>query len=90
MGKAKSALDELFVRRLQLWEKLIRMGEVARGSVVVLRQPRRRLSSARLPSRGPKYSRPSPRAPSPSSTRSSACRPPLAITFSEITGVAPE
>jgi hypothetical protein len=32
-------LDELFVRRLELWQKLIRMGHVARGSVVVLRRP---------------------------------------------------
>jgi len=39
MGRANRALDELFVRRLELWQKLIRQGDVARGSVVVLRRP---------------------------------------------------
>ena len=39
MGKGNEALNELFVRRLELWQKLIRMGDVARGSVVVLRRP---------------------------------------------------
>jgi hypothetical protein len=32
-------LDELFVRRLELWQKVIRVGHLARGSVVVLRRP---------------------------------------------------
>jgi len=39
MGKVNRALDEFFVRRLELWQKLIRVGPVARGSVVVLRRP---------------------------------------------------
>lgn len=39
MGKEKKPLDELFVRRLEVWQKMIRRGDVARGSVVVLRRP---------------------------------------------------
>jgi hypothetical protein len=39
MKRKVGPLDELFVRRLELWQKLIKMGNVARGSVVVLRRP---------------------------------------------------
>jgi hypothetical protein len=39
MAKGNKGLDELFVRRLELWQRLIRVGDVARGSVVVLRRP---------------------------------------------------
>ena len=39
MGKANKPLDELFVRRLEVWQKMIRRGDLARGSVVVLRRP---------------------------------------------------
>ena len=39
MDKGNKAVDELFVRRVELWQKLIRRGDVARGSVVVLRRP---------------------------------------------------
>jgi len=39
MARRNGELDELFVRRLELWQKLIRAGDVARGSVVVLRRP---------------------------------------------------
>ena len=39
MAKGNKGLNELFVRRLELWQRLIRVGDVARGSVVVLRRP---------------------------------------------------
>jgi len=39
MGRQDQEIDELFVRRLELWQKLVRRGDVARGSVVVLRRP---------------------------------------------------
>jgi hypothetical protein len=39
LAKRNKAVDELFVRRLELWQKRIRRGEAARGSVVVLRRP---------------------------------------------------
>ena len=39
MTRRPEAVDELFVRRLELWQKLIKMGHVARGSVVILRRP---------------------------------------------------
>ena len=39
MAKARDELDELFVRRLELWQRLVGLGHVARGSVVVLRRP---------------------------------------------------
>jgi hypothetical protein len=39
MAKKVSEQDELYVRRLQLWQKLVGAGDVVRGSVVVLRRP---------------------------------------------------
>ena len=39
MAKTLSGQDELYVRRLQLWHKVISAGDVVRGSVVVLRRP---------------------------------------------------
>jgi len=39
MAKQLSELDELFIRRLEWWQKLIRVSDVVRGSVVVLRRP---------------------------------------------------
>jgi len=39
VSKTGKALNALFIRRLELWQKLIRRGDVARGSVVVLRRP---------------------------------------------------
>jgi hypothetical protein len=39
MAKENEALSEQFIRRLELWQRLIRMGHVVRGSVVVLRRP---------------------------------------------------
>ena len=39
MAKHLSELDELFVRRLEWWQKMIRVADVVRGSVVVLRRP---------------------------------------------------
>ncbi len=39
MARETEALKEQFIRRLELWQKLIRMGHLARGSVVVLRRP---------------------------------------------------
>ncbi len=39
MGRGLSALEELAVRRLALWQKLVKMGHPVRGSVVVLRRP---------------------------------------------------
>ncbi len=39
MKRQFGPVDELFVRRLDLWQKLVKMGHVARGSVVVLRRP---------------------------------------------------
>ena len=39
MVRETEALKEQFIRRLELWQKLIRMGHLARGSVVVLRRP---------------------------------------------------
>jgi len=37
--KRNPAVEELFAKRLELWQKLIRIGSAARGSVVVLRRP---------------------------------------------------
>ncbi len=39
MAKHLSELDELFIRRLEWWQKMIRVADVVRGSVVVLRRP---------------------------------------------------
>ena len=50
MGKETEALKEQFIRRLELWQKLIRMGHLARGSVVVLRRPCTRKSCRRCAS----------------------------------------
>jgi hypothetical protein len=47
MVKETEALKERFIRRLELWQKLIRMGHLARGSVVVLRRPCTRKSCRR-------------------------------------------
>jgi len=37
--KRNPAVEELFSKRLELWQKLIRIGTVTRGCVVVLRRP---------------------------------------------------
>ena len=39
MSRQESKVNELFARRLELWQKLIRVGDIARGSVVILRRP---------------------------------------------------
>lgn len=36
---ATESVDELFVRRLELWQRLIRRGDIVRGTVTVLRRP---------------------------------------------------
>ena len=50
MAKETDAIKEQFIRRLELWQKLIRMGHIARGSVVVLRRPCTRKSCRRCAS----------------------------------------
>jgi len=39
MAKRNPTLNELFIRRLELWQKVVRVGDLVRGSVVILRRP---------------------------------------------------